>query len=319
MKKMNFIIATHQYDYGSGGNNVLHKLAKLLFQKGHNVYTFGKGNFGYQYKLLDIKNYDNESRNWEDFNKHTKILTNLQKNNTFIIVPESFPEDKIDILEEYGKILIWVLIYNNENRYEFYNNNNRLYFYYHKGYNKYNYQQDGILSVIDTDYNFWMKRENKTNNTNSVCLRKARYYNLNKEFFDINIHKLNEISQKPILNFDDICPHFYFDPYSQIKRQAKNNFNQSEIFLCFDNHTFFPVQAAMSGCISIIVPNYNFNYTPKKFREMYPIASKGIAYGFEDLDHMFDTQHEILPLMKEIEQNSKDDVNNMIDICIDSL
>lgn len=319
MRKINFIIAVHQFDYGSGGNTVLHRLAKILQFKGHTVFTFGKGDFGFQYNLLKINNYNNESRNWQDFNENTEIITSLDKNNTIVIVPESFSENKIDILENYGKILVWGLTHNSANLFNFYNNNNRLYFYYSPGFNKYNYKQDGILEVTLTDYLYWSNSSNIIKNSNSVCFRKASYYNLNEEYINSSLYNLNKISNKEILNFDSYCPHFLFDPMSKIKRNAKSIFNKTEYFVSFDNNCFFSVQAALSGCNSVIIPNPNAEYTPKQFREKYPLFAKGVAYGFNDLDHMFRTKNEIVPYMKEIESKNKNNIDEMIKICLQYL
>jgi hypothetical protein len=76
-----------------------------------------------------------------------------------------------------------------------------------------------------------------------------------------------------------------------------NLYNQTEKFYCYDNYTFLSVQAAMCGCISIVVPD------GLKSKDDWLTGSRlnqyGIAYGEDDIPRATET----LPLLyKEIEK-----------------
>jgi hypothetical protein len=78
----------------------------------------------------------------------------------------------------------------------------------------------------------------------------------------------------------------------------KNNhlFNTTEKFYCYDNYTFLYTQAAICGCISIVVPDDT--KLNKEWLSGSRLNQYGVAYGEDDIDRAKET----LPLL--IEGNS---------------
>jgi hypothetical protein len=73
-------------------------------------------------------------------------------------------------------------------------------------------------------------------------------------------------------------------------------FNKTERFYCYDNYTFLYTQAAMCGCLSIVVPDGV--KTKEEWLEGSPFNRYGVAYGEDDIPRAIET----LPLLfKEIE------------------
>ena len=70
-------------------------------------------------------------------------------------------------------------------------------------------------------------------------------------------------------------------------------FNRTEKFYCYDNYTFLSTQAAMCGCISIVIPDGT--KTKEEWLNGSRLYKYGIAYGEEDIPRALET----LPLMFE--------------------
>jgi len=57
-------------------------------------------------------------------------------------------------------------------------------------------------------------------------------------------------------------------------------FNKHERFITYDNETFHSIQAAMCGCVSIVIPDGSLN--EEEWRNSNPIRKWGIAFGDSD-------------------------------------
>jgi hypothetical protein len=76
-----------------------------------------------------------------------------------------------------------------------------------------------------------------------------------------------------------------------------NLFNRTEKFYCYDNYTFLYTQAAMCGCVSIVIPDGT--KTKEEWLNGSRLNKYGIAYGEEDIPRAIET----LPMMfNEIEK-----------------
>lgn len=90
-------------------------------------------------------------------------------------------------------------------------------------------------------------------------------------------------------------------------------FNKTNRFISYDTMTFHSVQAALCGCLSIIIPDEG---VPKEeYFEKSPISKFGIAYGFEDIQHALDTQPFVREHLNNLENQSVDLVKNYIKDC----
>lgn len=69
-------------------------------------------------------------------------------------------------------------------------------------------------------------------------------------------------------------------------------FRRYERFISYDITTWLSVQAALCGCLSIVVPDEGI--TAEDWRAAHPFYQYGIAYGVDDIDHARET----LPLLR---------------------
>lgn len=79
-------------------------------------------------------------------------------------------------------------------------------------------------------------------------------------------------------------------------------FNIKQRFISYDTATYLSIQAALAGCLSVIVPDGKM--TAKEFHENTDGAKYGIAYGWNDVEYAKSTQHLVRPLMEEFDKNS---------------
>jgi len=69
--------------------------------------------------------------------------------------------------------------------------------------------------------------------------------------------------------------------------------NTSKVFISYDTACFHSVQAALCGCLSIVVPDGKM--TAKEWHDKFPYFRFGIAYGLDDIEYAYHT----MPLVKE--------------------
>lgn len=90
-------------------------------------------------------------------------------------------------------------------------------------------------------------------------------------------------------------------------------FNTKERFISYDSMTFHLQQAALCGCIPIVIPDENVN--KEEFVRKAPVNKYGIAYGFEDIEYAKSTLHLVKPYLESMEQESITLIKNYIDHC----
>ena len=91
--------------------------------------------------------------------------------------------------------------------------------------------------------------------------------------------------------------------------QLAKIFNSKQSFICYDHECFTAVQAALCGCITIVIPG---SISAKEWYDKIPYLRYGIAYGVEELQHAKDT----MPLVREglirLEDNTLTQTQTMI-------
>jgi hypothetical protein len=87
-------------------------------------------------------------------------------------------------------------------------------------------------------------------------------------------------------------------------------FNTKETFISYDSMCFHLQQAALCGCIPVVIPDENIS--KEEFIKKAPVNKYGIAYGLDDIDHAKAT----MPLLKDylinMEKQSFEQVKNFI-------
>lgn len=150
----------------------------------------------------------------------------------------------------------------------------------------------GNLRTLDARVDFWSENLNKQRNGECYLIRKGGNKILDK-------HGVGAI------NID-----YYAD-----NEQLRNILSQKEVCISYDSETFVSVQAAMAGCLSIVVPRNDIS--AKEWRNGFPQHKFGISYGFskEEINHAKITRHLVADHIRELEKNSQKTVKNFVRIC----
>ena len=90
-------------------------------------------------------------------------------------------------------------------------------------------------------------------------------------------------------------------------------FNEKETFISYDAITFHSVQAALCGCLSIVIPDEGV--TKEEYFEKIPHCRYGIAYGMDDIQHAKETQHLLRDVIQGVEDECKVLVRSYINEC----
>lgn len=88
-------------------------------------------------------------------------------------------------------------------------------------------------------------------------------------------------------------------------------FNKKEYFFSYDDATFLLLQAAMCGCISVVIPKDGV--TPYHWRNLSPTRKTGIAYGFDDIEHALNTKENVRKHLESLDAFSIVMVQEFID------
>jgi hypothetical protein len=242
---------------GIGGIKVMHKLCHLLNE------------FGYESYLMPIHIRD-EFLTYYD---NTPIITEELLNdieNCIVIYPEGVKYNPLNSKH----VVRWMLGPPREEDIITYSKDDMILWYMDYYYLDHVGQKDNQLFITEFHEDIFFN-QNQTRSGSSYCIRKCK----DPKF----IHPEDSI----------------FIPYHSGGDLVglANLYNQTEKFYCYDNYTFLYVQAAMCGCISIVVPEGT------KTKEEWLTGSRlnqyGIAYGEDDIPRAIET----LPLLyKEIEK-----------------
>jgi len=148
---------------------------------------------------------------------------------------------------------------------------------------------NGILQVFKLKFD---KFYNKNLSRSGECfiIKKGRYKVLNKHSSDS-------------LNID----HFISDEY------LAEVFNTKETFICYDPLCFHTQQAALCGCVPIIIPDEGIS--KEDFTKRAPVNKYGVAYGFEEIEYAKSTLHLVKPYLQTFEQEAISTVKNFINHC----
>jgi hypothetical protein len=253
-----FVIYTYDYSPSSGGIKVMHKLCDILNTNGYESY------------LMPIHIRD-DFYTCSDYNTPlvtNEILNNLD--NCIVLYPEGIRYNPLNA----KNIVRWILGPSHQQDAETYSKSDLIYWYMDYYYTDYLGQKENQLQITEFHSNVF-KNMNYERKNSCYTIRKGKPT------------KFTHPENSKFISFDA--------PGDLI--WLSNLFNTTEKFYCYDNYTFLYVQAAMCGCISIVIPDPNVS--KKKWIEGSWFNKYGIAYGEDDIPRALET----LPLMfNEIEK-----------------
>lgn len=263
-----FIIYTYDFDPGIGGIKVMHKLCHLLNENGYPSYLMP----------IYIRDTFNVYANYNTPLITDEILNNLD--DAIVIYPEGIRGNPLNA----KNIVRWILGPALNDDYSTYAVDDLVYWYMDYYYVEEVGQRDNQLMISELHTDIF-----KNNQLNRIG----------------SCYAIRKGSPKELVHPSDSHEIKYHDAGNLNK--ISDIFNTVEKFYCYDNYTFLAVQAAMCGCISIVIPDGN------KTKEEWLMGSRfnkfGIAYGEDDIPRALET----LPLLyKEIENTEQNMIEQII-------
>jgi len=253
-----FIIYTYDYSPGVGGIKVMHKLCDLL------------NNNGFESYLMPI-NIRDDFYICSDYNTpiiSQNILDNIE--DTIVVYPEGIHGNPLNA----KNVVRWILGPPLQKDFETYSKSDLIYWYMDYYYIDFLGQKENKLFITEFHDDIF---------TNINYKRQGSCYTIRKATPKILVHPENSYF-------------ISFDSAGDLINLA-NLFNKTEKFYCYDNYTFLYTQAAMCGCISIVIPDRI--KTKKQWLEGSKLNKYGVAYGEDDISRALKT----LPLLfEEIEK-----------------
>jgi len=272
--KKSFIIYTYDYSPGIGGVKVMHKLCDLINKTGHEAY------------LMPIFPRD-EFYVCSDYN--TPLVTQEILNNIddcIVIYPEGIRYNPLDA----KNVVRWILGPSKQEDAETYSKSDLVYYINDYYYNEYLGQKENNLFVLEFHSDIF---------TNANLKRTGSCYTIRKSNPKHFLHPSDSIFISHE-NAGDLIG-------------MSNLFNTTEKFYCYDNHTFLFTQAAMCGCISIVIPDPMFS------KEQWMYGSRlhkyGVAYGEEDIPRALETLPLLLKEIELVKQDMEEGVIKFINHC----
>lgn len=267
------VIYTYDFDIGIGGIKVMHKLCHLL------------NTFGFEAYLMPIYLKDE----FHVYYENTPIVTPEILNNIsdcIVIYPEGIQYNPL----QSKNIVRWILGPPRLEDAATWSKNDMIFWYMDYYYVDSIGQFDNQLFVTETHSDIFYNK-NYTRSGSSYCIRKCKdpkFIHPNDSMF-IPYHAAGDLIGLAEL------------------------FNRTEKFYCYDNYTFLSVQAAMCGCISIVVPDGT--KTKKEWLSGSKLTKYGIAFGEDDIIRAKETLPLLLRELEQVNLDTKKQIYIFIDKC----
>jgi len=266
---MTFLIFSFDYDWKSGGNQVLHDLAKILSNDYPTYVCANK-------TLIDSKaiciNFDK-----------AKEISAL--NDTITIYPEVISGNPFNAKNVVRYVLYYPGWHAGDKEYE---EKELVITYNHEFVKNTKYDKSFILTVLDPKLSI-MKNTGQQRDKIGLLVRKSKDFD-----YKMNVLKsYKNLINLPIISIDDIinkCNNL---------NELSEIYNQITLFISFDNHSYHSIMAALCGCQSVVIPSEDLSS-----EEFYNVQKYGVAYGFENIDFAKLTQGKMIENLKAMDQNT---------------
>jgi hypothetical protein len=266
---MKFLIYSFNYDWKSGGNQVLHDLGKIL-SKDYTTYVFGTTTV-FESKAICV-----------NIDKAKEIAF---QDDVITIYPEVISGNPFNA----KNVLRYVLYYPGWHAGDKEYSDDELIITYDNEYVKdTKYENAFVLTVLNPKLNFMMNH-NKKRNKIGLLVRKCKD-------FDYKMNLLNQykhLLKLPVISIDD-----EINKCTDLRDLSKI-YNTISLFISFDPHTYHSTMAALCGCTSVVIPSKEISS-----EEFYNVTKYGVAYGFENIDFAKLTHSKMINDLKQMEQNT---------------
>lgn len=301
--KINFLVQVHSsYDRKvTGGIVVLHKLAHLIAEAGHNAYVFCKPEYDHPNihripcEIIDQKGFV-EYFQWEGFNYP------IQK--TVSIYPQVTAGNPFNT----AHVARWVL-YDTEKVLEDTYSDTDIVFAF-GDFKTYRDWEKHKLTIFD--YQLDKMYITNTGKRKGFCYVRNKHTPPDGDAF---VEKLGAT------NLSD------WDKYGDRRFDfLREHFNQHEYMLTYDQKSLITTLAALCGCKVIILnpgPTYEFSpnantqgergvMTPTEYRLKNPIQMYGVAYGWDDIQWANNTIHMVRDHVEALQEIDMKTFNSFI-------
>jgi hypothetical protein len=266
---MKFLIYSFNYDWKSGGNQVLHDLGKILSQD-YTTYVFGTTT------VFDSKAICVNIDQAKEIAIEDDVIT---------IYPEVISGNPFNAKNVVRYVLYYPGWHAGDKEYS----DDELIITYNNEYVKdTKYDNSFVLTVLNPKLNI-MKNNDKKRNKIGLLVRKCKD-------FEYKMNLLNEykhLLKLPVISIDD-----EINKCTDIRNLSKI-YNTISLFISFDPHTYHSTMAALCGCTSVVIPSKEISN-----EEFYNVQKYGVAYGFENIDFAKLTYSKMIDDLKQMEQNT---------------
>jgi hypothetical protein len=266
---MKFLIYSFNYDWKSGGNQVLHDLGKILSQD-YTTYVFGTTTV-FESKAICV-----------NIDKAKEIAI---QDDVITIYPEVISGNPFNAKNVVRYVLYYPGWHAGDKEYS----DDELIITYNNEFVKdTKYDNAFVLTVLNPKLNI-MKNHDKKRNKIGLLVRKCKD-------FDYKMNLLNQykhLLKLPVISIDD-----------EIKkctdlRNLSKIYNTISLFISFDPHTYHSTMAALCGCTSVVIPSKEISS-----EVFYNVQKYGVAYGFENIDFAKLTHGKMIENLKEMEKDT---------------
>jgi hypothetical protein len=266
---MKFLIYSFNYDWKSGGNQVLHELGKIL-SKDYTTYVFGTTTV-FESKAICVS-----------IDKAKEIAF---QDDVITIYPEVISGNPFNAKNVVRYVLYYPGWHAGDKEYS----DDELIITYNNEYVKdTKYNNAFVLTVLNPKLNI-MKNNYKKRNKIGLLVRKCKD-------FEYKMSLLNEykhLLKLPVISIDD-----EINKCTDLRNLSKI-YNTISLFISFDPHTYHSTMAALCGCTSVVIPSKEISN-----EEFYNVTKYGVAYGFENIDFAKLTYSKMIDDLKQMEQNT---------------
>jgi hypothetical protein len=266
---MKFLIYSFNYDWKSGGNQVLHDLGKIL-SKDYTTYVFGTTTL-FESKAICV-----------NIDKAKEIAI---QDDVITIYPEVISGNPFNAKNVVRYVLYYPGWHAGDKQYS----DDELIITYNNEYVKdTKYDNAFVLTVLNPKLNI-MKNNDKKRNKIGLLVRKCKD-------FEYKMNLLNEykhLLKLPVISIDD-----EINKCNDLRDLSKI-YNTITLFISFDPHTYHSTMAALCGCTSVVIPSKEISN-----EEFYNVQKYGVAYGFENIDFAKLTYSKMIDDLKQMEQNT---------------
>lgn len=301
--KKKYVIFSPAFDQNSGGIVCLHKLCHHINNLGHEAYLLSYFNtylinhliapnilfrliFNYlKYYLTPYKLH----KDWKCKKISLNQFKEIDPDDVIVVYPEITLGNPLNAKH----IVRWLLHNPGYHSKKIFYGPNELYFRFNSAIKYFTYLNSkcssDFLKIVSYPIDMYINKSKNIKKTDKIayCIRKGK----NKKI----IHDLTNSILIDDLSHDEVA----------------NVFAQCSIFISYDTYTAYSLFAAISGCISVVIPDDNIS-----IEEWYPDPSDrlGIAYGMseEQINHSINTREYVLERLKEEEALSELDSKRFI-------